>query len=301
MQSEFNISLGEDIGVVNSGGYIMEKTPELLFHYTNFVALEGILFGEGIRLCCSSEMNDAKEIKHFIQMLESSTIKYCEISGRTELVPLVEKLFLEQKEKRKDEVVYLTSFSEWEDDAAQWERYGNSGYGVSIGFDLVELKKVLSSYYIMCQKVFYGRRADEHQLIKDIFDIVVGKFPTTHGFDNADGVFDNAWGCAAAHKNPSFESEREYRMMTLPSWKGKRHDGLGEFKMVTTPSQIKRCLYFDWKIACEDHQVPHYRLIKRIVIGPRSRQSVDGLKEWLICKGEGRLADCVVKSESSLR
>lgn len=145
-----------------------------------------------------------------------------------------------------------------------------------------------------------GFRGKRIRIEEDI-DIVNNKFPTKHGFDNADGVFDNAWGCAAAHKNPSFESEKEYRIMTLPSWRGKRHDRLGEFKMVTTASQIKKCLYFDWRAVCGELKIPYYKLIKRIVIGPRSGQSVDGLKEWLIYKGEAQLAECVVKSESSLR
>ena len=118
----------------------MEKEPELIYHYTNFVALEGILFGEGIRLCCSKEMNDSQEVEHFIKILEKAVLGRCEKTGQQDLCSIVERTFCEQKEKRKNDVTYLVSFSEWEDDAAQWERYGNGGYGVAIGFDLKELK-----------------------------------------------------------------------------------------------------------------------------------------------------------------
>ena len=88
--------------------------------------------------------------------------------------------------------------------------------------------------------------------------------------------------------------------MTLPSWRGKRHDNLGEFKMVTTPSQIKECLYFDWRKGCLEHQIPFENLIKRIVIGPKSSQDLDSMKEWISKRGLEQLADNIVKSESSL-
>ena len=278
----------------------MEKEPELIYHYTNFVALEGILFGEGIRLCCSKEMNDSQEVEHFIKILEKAVLGRCEKTRQQDLCALVERTFCEQKEKRKNDVTYLVSFSEWEDDAAQWERYGNGGYGVAIGFDLKELKRALQYCFVMCNKVFYDKSAEKHKLIDDILDAVKGSFPTNHGFDTIDGIFDNAWGCAVAHKNPSFASEREYRIMTLPSWRGKRHDNLGEFKMVTTPSQIKECLYFDWRKGCLEHQIPFENLIKRIVIGPKSSQDLDSMKEWISKRGLEQLADNIVKSESSL-
>lgn len=63
----------------------MEKEPELIYHYTNFVALEGILFGEGIRLCCSKEMNDSQEVEHFIKILEKAVLECCEKTGQQDL------------------------------------------------------------------------------------------------------------------------------------------------------------------------------------------------------------------------
>lgn len=278
-----------------------ENNPDLLFHYTNFVALDGILFGDGIRLCCANEMNDRLEIKHFIQLLEMAVLKRCEIDNRKDLVSTTKTIFNEERDERKNEVVYLVSFSEWEDDAAQWERYGNGGYGVSIAFDYNVLKIIRTDDYLMCNQIYYGKSADSHQLVDDIYDVIKGKFPTTHNFDKREGVFDNVWACAASYKNPSFMSEREYRVLTLPTWRGKRFDKLGELQTVTTPSQIKKCLYFDWRNRCKEKQIPIEALVKRIVIGPKSSQSIEGLREWLRENGLGELSECVVKSESSLR
>lgn len=111
-----------------------------------------------------------------------------------------------------------------------------------------------------------GRMLIAIKLVDDIYDVLKGEFPTTHNFDKKEAVFDNAWGCAASFKNPSFMSEREYRVLTLPTWKGKR-----------------------------------FALIKRIVVGPKSPQNIEDLREWLRNNGLGELSGCVVKSESSLR
>ncbi len=278
-----------------------ESEPKLLFHYTNFVALEGVLLGQGIRLCCANEMNDKSEMKHFIQMLEKAVLKRCEIESRQDLISTVKTIFNEEIDERKNDMVYLASFTEWEDDAAQWERYGNGGYGVSIALDYNVLKIIRENDYLMCNQIYYGKNADKHKLVDDIYDVIKGKFPTTHNFDRREGVFDNAWACSAAYKNSSFMSEREYRVLTLPTWNGKRFDKLGDLQTVTTPSQIKKCLYFDWKKRCKEKQISIETFIKRIVIGPKSSQTIKGLQEWLRENGLEELSGCVVKSESSLR
>ena len=278
-----------------------ENKPKLLFHYTNFVALEGILFGQGIRLCCANEMNDKSEMKYFIQRLEKAVSNRCKIEGRKDLVPIVKAVFKEETCKRKNELVYLVSFTEWEDDSAQWERYGYGGYGVSIAFDYDMLKIIRTDDWLMCNEVYYRKNERSQELVDDVYDIIKGKFPTTHDFDNRETVFDNVWARAASSKNPSFMSEREYRMVTLPTWKGKRYDKLGDLQTVTTPSQIKKCLYFDWKKKCKEKQIPIEALVKRIVIGPKSSQSIKGLQEWIRENGLGELSRCVIKSESTLR
>ena len=246
-------------------------------------------------------MNDKLEMKHFIQMLEMAVLKRCETENRKDLISSAKTIFNEERNERKNEVVYLVSFTEWEDDAAQWERYGNGGYGVSVAFDYNALEIIRADDYLMCNEIYYGKNADSHQLVDDIYDVLKGKFPTTHNFDKKEAVFDNAWGCAASFKNPSFMSEREYRVLTLPTWKGKRFDKLGDLQTVTVPSQIKKCLYFDWKKRCEEKQIPIATLIKRIVVGPKSPQNIEDLREWLRNNGLGELSGCVVKSESSLR
>ena len=46
--------------------YYEKRNPPIIYHYTDFVALEGILFRDGIRLCRADDMNDKAEMRNFI-------------------------------------------------------------------------------------------------------------------------------------------------------------------------------------------------------------------------------------------
>lgn len=279
----------------------MEKQrPDLLYHYTNFVALEGILLKDGLRLHSYKEMNDKKELLHFIEMAEKAVIKRCKLERKPYLIESVKKIFSQQKIKRKNDEVYLASFSEWEDDAAQWERYGCMGQGVAIAFDFEKLKEVTRYYSLICNRVFYGKTADSHNIIDDIMDVLDNHYPTKNGLNDWETIFNNMWAFAAAHKNASFESEKEYRILTLPTWNGKRFDHLGEIQVVTTPAQIKKCLCLNLKEGCVNQNIHLEDLIKKIVIGPKSNVEVNEVKSWLSANGSGMLGKHVHKSSSSL-
>ena len=116
-----------------------------------------------------------------------------------------------------------------------------------------------------------------------------------------DSAFDNAWAVSAAHKHYSFASEREYRLVTLPTWKGKRYDKLGNSNTICTPSAIKECINFDWRQQCIDNNVSIDKLIVGITIGPKSRVKLKELQRYL----KGMEFDCLIKnvksSKSTLR
>ncbi len=265
------------------------------------MALEGILFKDGLRLHSYKDMNDKKELFHFVEMAEKSVIKRCKSEKKQEWIENAKIIFSEEKIKRKNDEVYLASFSEWEDDAAQWERYGCMGQGVAIAFDYEKLKEVARCYFLICNRVFYGKTADSHNITDDIMDVLDNHYPTKHGLNDRDAIFENMWAFAAAHKNASFESEKEYRILTLPTWNGKRFDRLGEIHMVTTPAQIKRCLCLDLKKGCSEQNIHFDNLVKKIVIGPKSNVKVSDVKSWLVDNGLEILAKRVHESSSSLR
>lgn len=279
---------------------LYNEKPKTIYHYTSLPALEGILLEGKLRLFRSDGMNDKAEMHNFIDLLEKSV---CKRIRQKELQDIIKREFKNEMSNRKQEITYIISFSTWKDDVSQWERYGNNGYGVAIAFDYKTLRDLAQPCMLRLQEVFYGENADNHQLIDMLepqfrsYDFSQQQF----GINEFESAFDNAWAVSAAHKHYSFASEREYRLVTLPTWKGKRYDKLGNSTPICTPSAIKECINFDWRQQCIDNNVPVDKLIVGITIGPKSRVKRKELQKYLKDIG----FDCLIKnvklSKSTLR
>lgn len=281
--------------------YYGRYNPPIVYHYTDFVALEGILFQMGIRLCRADDMNDKAEMRNFIDLAEKSVIK--RIGHDKVTIAEIKDRFRKEHEKRKGDIAYLASFSSLRDNAAQWERYGGNGRGVSIGFDAKILRDIAQEKSIILQEVFYGENADNHKIVDVLEDLFLNKDNVRHGFyrDDWEAIFDSAWGVSVAHKNHSFHTEQEFRLVTLPSWRGNRYDKLGDLHMVVTPYAFRECLYLDWRDACKNLGIPIEKLIVKIIIGPRSKISKKGLQKWLVKNGMLGMDNCIEISNSTLR
>lgn len=278
-----------------------EKTrPKIIYHYTNLSALEGILSEGKLRLLRSDNMNDRAEMSNFIDLLEKAVCKRLESRNMNSATRVK---FSEERFKRKQDIAYIASFSTWKDDVSQWERYGNSGYGVAIAFDYKILRNFAKHAGVMLQEAFYGDNVNEHKLVDVLEDLFLDNDYVRHGFMKGDwdAVFDNAWAISVAHKHYSFASEQEHRLVTLPIWNGERYDELGNAITVCTPSAIKECINFDWRQRCDDNNIPIDKLIVGIIIGPRSRVTCSELKRYLKNIGLDSLAKRVTKSKSTLK
>lgn len=281
--------------------FLMEThNPACVYHYTNFSALKGILLDKGFRLCRTDEMNDKKEMTNFIELVEKSLKN--RFRGDSSTLKKIGEKFKEEKAARKNDIAYIASFSAWEDDVAQWERYGNNGKGVSIAVDTMTLKNIAWNRNIKLQEAFYGRDANNHQITDALEDLFSGSDYVRHGFDkdSLENVFWQMWILSVAHKHFSFAAEREFRLMTFPKYKGKRYDGLGEVCKEMTPTGLRECVYWDWKKECKQNNITYEKLIKEIVIGPRAKISINDLKYWLKENNLKCLQKCVRKSQSSL-
>ena len=72
-----------------------------LYHYTDFIGLDGILTKEGIRLCDIQSMNDKKEMEYFLLRLEDSIKLRFEKNGYEDKIKEVQDIFVNQKNKRE--------------------------------------------------------------------------------------------------------------------------------------------------------------------------------------------------------
>lgn len=101
-----------------------EKFGNRLYHYTSLNAFLCMMRTREIWMSSTGSMNDRKEITYFIELLEKELKSYCRQD-------FFEKVYNQIPFSYK----YAFCLSTEKDDAAQWERYGDSAMGdiVNIG------------------------------------------------------------------------------------------------------------------------------------------------------------------------
>ena len=278
--------------------------PELLYHYTDYVVLEGILKNGIIRLCRSDEMNDSEEMKYFIKKLKECTILKLKQANQTEnIINLFEKEYEKQIKIRKKYICYLFSMTSLSDNAFYWERYGNHKKGIAIVFDSKVLKEISEEHMLSLKPVLYGYSAiSKHILIQEVIDGFQKKFPTKNKLDDLKMIYDQVLACSIHFKNSSFFNEYEYRLSSIPSWDDEHFRKLKlEVTTVATPTQInKKVLLFNWKQNCDKKNIPYDKLINKIIIGKNSNQE-DEVKLWLKNNNLECLIECVERSTTPLQ
>ena len=269
-----------------------------LYHYTDFIGLDGILTKEGIRLCDIQSMNDKKEMEYFLLRLEDSIKLRFEKNGYEDKIKEVQDIFVNQKNKREQCTAFAACFSELRDDAAQWERYGKNGQGVSIGFNESKLREITNKRARL-QPVYYEADVSNHEFV-NLFEEIFSYGLPRKGFETIDGLFDNIYECTMAFKHPSFKAEKEVRLSRVTEKKGTLR-GLGERKFLITSTNIKKYYTIDLKKCCRKENIKMDELVTEIIIGPKSMQSIESLKVYLNRNGLDMLENKVKKSDCPLR
>lgn len=256
-----------------------------LYHYTDFNALKGILVNKEIWLGNVLEMNDAKEMKHFMSLLADAVIQ------KTQKQHKVHELFAQQVRRLEGMPVYATSLSRRCDDAAQWDRYGNAGKGVCIGFNAEVLSKCIQNNAVL-QPVFYVKEVMQHEHVELISNYIMDHSDIGN-WGSIDSIFENAWACSSAFKHKSFECEEEVRIMSLPF---SLKLTLGEPNYLVS----RECIREYYPLSLED--IDLMKLISKILLGPRATISLDILKRYME-KETGLDLDIIKieRSESPLR
>lgn len=262
------------------------STREKIYHYTDFTALHGILVNNEIWLGNVFDMNDSREMIHFMDLLKLSVVTKTHKSGE------VEKLFENQIRRLRELPLYSASFSYKGDDAAQWERYGNNGAGVCIGLNTQKLREATRTQ-VMLQTVFYDLDVTQHKHVQLISDYIEDN-SNLGEWDTIDDIFENAWACASAHKHPSFCSEDEIRLISIPGTIASKNGEQPRYRV--SSNRIHE--YYPLKLS--DSIVKN--LVTDIILGPRSKCSIDILKRYLANEANAEIDSIrISKSESPLR
>ncbi|MBQ3390119.1 MAG: DUF2971 domain-containing protein [Firmicutes bacterium] len=277
----------------------MRENENVLYHYTDYQALDGILRESQLRLNNVLNMNDASELRLFMRGLCEAVEKRFLDLGREETARQVRELFLRELKREFNYSGYAACFSLFRDEASQWERYGNRGRGVCIGFrrDLLER---ISVGAVSLKTVFYKDEDDinEHELVDVFCDLMGSMDRLDEENPKIREVLNEAWVSSAAFKHPSFAAEREVRLVVSPF--GKEYFDV-EPQYHVSRERIKKYYPLNLKFMCMREGLVVEDLITEIIIGPESTQSQPILVDYLKDNRMEGLADKVFVSDCPLR
>lgn len=272
----------------------MEKNniAELLYHYTSFASLYGIMKNKEIWYGNTATMNDKSEVIGFINRLN----KALEEELSSEHQEKRETFFTKMCDRLTGEYPFALCFSRLKDNAAQWERYADNARGVCITFNAERFISLIFHNFLGFGNVFYDYNIKEHEHFK-----IVKHYLCTDelisGFWNEKGLMDNILACGYSFKHESFKTEEEVRSSTF--WNNTPPHSKVEF--VSMNGRIKKVLKLNLKELCSEECVEFEDLFEEVTIAPRSGQNKYELVSFLESVGLEKLAGNVKKSECPLR
>ena len=269
----------------------------LLYHYTDYQALDGIVGKAQLRLNNLLNMNDAAEMRLFMGGLSTAVTDRLQKDGEYETLKAVKVLFREELKKEFYYSAYAACFSGNRDDAAQWERYGNHGRGVCIVFSK-ELLQKMAVGVVSLEEVYYQADMRSHKLVDHFYGLVRNAAGDLKEDARIMECLEEAWIASAAFKHPSFASEKETRLVASPF--SKKYFDVEPCYHIST-ERIKKYYPLDLHKMCENAGCRLEDTIYEIMIGPESTQSKSILEDYLKDMGMERLADRVVISDCPLR
>ena len=272
-----------------------DQRRNILYHYTDFQALDGILRCAQLRVNNVLNMNDSAEMRHFMKRLCSAITRRLEAEGRSARAAELQALFRE--EVKKEYSAFAACFSFHRDDAAQWERYGNRGRGVCIAFRREYLQKIARGA-LSLQSVFYRDDVAGHPMVEVFCALARGGGPLSGKNPALKKAMRDAWACSVAFKHPSFFTEYEMRLVVAPF---EREDFDIRPCYHITKERIKKYYPLDLRAMCGEIGIGMEDLVEEIMIGPDSTQSVSIFQDYLRDNGLRALADRVSLSDCPLR
>lgn len=266
---------------------------DILYHYTDFQAVDGILRQAQLRVNNVLRMNDSAEMRHFMDRLCAAVAQRLEADGDTDRAQQVRQLFYE--EQKKEYSAFAACFSFHRDDAAQWERYGNRGRGVCIGFRREYLEQIATGA-LSLQMVFYRNDMADHPMVEVFYRLF--KEGAERSGEEIRRAMCDAWACSVSFKHPSFRSEYEMRLVVSPFEK-KDLDVRPCYHV--TKERIKKYYPLDLRSMCGRIGIGLEDLVTEIIVGPDSTQSAAIFQDYLRDHGLNRLAERVSLSDCPLR
>ncbi|MGN0376305.1 MAG: DUF2971 domain-containing protein [Suilimivivens sp.] len=269
----------------------------MLYHYTDFAAFDGIIRCAELRLNNILNMNDAAEMRLFMNGICKAVIEKLNSDGETEKSRKTGAFFENEMEEEFHYSAYAACFSKYRDDAAQWERYGHLGQGVCIAFHEDLMQKMIGGA-VSLQEVYYQEDMHEHRLVGEFYKLIKESKRFSEHLPEFQNLMNDAWVQSAAFKHPSFASEREFRLVVSPFIS---NEFAVEPKYHVSPERIKKYYPLDLNRMCGKLNMHLSDLVGEIIIGPTSSQSLPILQDYLSDCGLNVLKNKITMSNCPLR
>lgn len=269
----------------------------MLYHYTDFAAFDGIIRCAELRLNNILNMNDASEMRLFMNGICKAVIEKLNLDGEHENIRKIEDFFKRELEEEFHYSAYAACFSKYRDDAAQWERYGHFGRGVCIAFHEDLMQKMVGGV-VSLQKVNYQEDMREHPLVDAFYNLIKETANFPERLSELQSLMNDAWVQSAAFKHPSFASEKEYRLVVSPFIS---NEFAVEPKYHVAHERIKKYYPLDLNRMCGKLNMHLSDLVGEIIIGPTSPQSLPILQDYLDDCGLNVLKDRISMSDCPLK
>ena len=269
----------------------------MLYHYTDFAAFDGIIRCAELRLNNILNMNDASEMRFFMNGICRAVMERLKAEGEEEKSHVIEKFFHRELEEEFRYSAYAACFSKYRDDAAQWERYGHLGQGVCIAFH-ENLMQKMTGGAVSLQTVYYQKDMREHRLVEEFYRVIMGERRLSEMQREMREIMNDAWIQSAAFKHPSFAREKERRLVISPFV---LNDFAVEPRYHVSAGRIKKYYPLDLNRLCGKLGLHLPHLVGEIIIGPTSSQSPPILQDYLEDCGLNILREKITLSKCPLR
>lgn len=269
----------------------------MLYHYTDFAAFNGIIRCAELRLNNILNMNDASEMRLFMNGICKAVTEKLSHDGAHEKIRKTEAFFQKEMEEEFHYSAYAACFSRDRDDAAQWERYGHFGQGTCIAFHN-DLMQKMTGGAISLQEVYYQEDMREHHLADELYKLIKGTEVFSEDMPELHALMNEAWVQSAAFKHPSFASEKEFRLVVSPFMS---NEFAIEPRYHVAVGRIKKYYPLDLNRMCGRLNMHLSDLVGEIIIGPTSTQSIPILQDYLGDCGLNVLKDKISMSKCPLR
>lgn len=269
----------------------------MLYHYTDFSAFDGIIRCGELRLNNILNMNDAAEMRLFMNGICNAVIERLRPDTDADKLSAAQDFFRREMEHEFSYSAYAACFSLHRDDASQWERYGHLGQGVCIAFHK-DLLQEIAGGVISFQEVYYQEDMRGHRLVDQFCRLIRSSDPFENCLAQMQDLMNEAWVNSAAFKHPSFASEREFRLVASPFIS---NAFVVEPKYHVAQERIKKYYPLDLNRMCGRLNMHLSDLVGEIIIGPASSQSLPILQDYLEDCGLSILKNKIVMSQCPLR